>query len=99
MRFSDSGNAIAASCRTTAVGEHGRVAMDRWKLRAIPEALLDRYIAEGWWTDAGLGDMVAEGLDAMRAAAFEVHSKVHPWSGTFGDVDRAARALARSLRE
>src|SRR5262245_34114391 len=43
--------------------------------------------------------MVADGLNAMRAAAFGVHSKVHPWSGTFGDVDRAARAMARSLRE
>ena len=28
-----------------------------------------------------------------------MHSKVHPWSGTFGDVDRAARSLAASLRE
>ena len=34
----------------------------------------------------------------MRGDAFCVHSAVHPWSGTFADVDRAARALATSLR-
>jgi len=73
--------------------------IDRWPLRAVPNVLRERYIEQGWWTDAGLGDMVADGLDAMRAAGFDVHSKVHPWSGTFGDVDRAARSLARSLRE
>src|SRR5262249_39306228 len=42
--------------------------------------------------------MVATGLDAMRGDRFCVHSAVHPWSGTFADVDRAARALATSLR-
>ncbi len=68
-------------------------------MRDVPEALRQRYLDEGWWTDASLGDMVADGLDAKAAAPFEVHSKVHPWSGTFGDVDRAARSLARSLRD
>ena len=27
-----------------------------------------------------------------------VHSKVRPWRGTFGEVDRAARSFAASLR-
>jgi acyl-CoA synthetase (AMP-forming)/AMP-acid ligase II len=30
--------------------------------------------------------------------AFRVRSQVHPWDGTFADIDRAARALASSLR-
>ena len=70
---------------------------DRWGLRTVPEDLVARYLAEGWWTDATLGAMVDDGLDRMGDAAFRVHSHVRPWSGTFGDVDRAARALAGSL--
>jgi acyl-CoA synthetase (AMP-forming)/AMP-acid ligase II len=42
--------------------------------------------------------MVAEGLGRMGGVAFRVHSKVRPWRGTFADVDRAARALAGTLR-
>src|SRR4051812_48589619 len=68
-----------------------------WQLRAVPEHLARRYVAEGWWTDASLGDMVASGLATRAGTAFRVRSKVHPWSGTFADVDRAARALASSL--
>src|SRR3954453_7366642 len=40
---------------------------------------------------------VAEGLAHMRDVGFRVRSKVRPWSGTFADVDRAARSLAASL--
>ena len=36
---------------------------DAWQLRTVPAALGERYVAEGWWTDDGLGDMVAAGLD------------------------------------
>jgi acyl-CoA synthetase (AMP-forming)/AMP-acid ligase II len=64
----------------------------------VPADLVERYVAEGWWTDASLGTMVADGLTARRGAPFRVRSKVRPWSGTFADVDRAARALAASLR-
>src|SRR5690349_10851517 len=41
--------------------------------------------------------MVADGLGSMGDAAFRVRSAVHPWRGTFSDVDRAARALAATL--
>jgi acyl-CoA synthetase len=70
----------------------------RWHLRTVPEHLARRYRAEGWWNDASLGAMVAVGLGATRGAGFRVHSKVHPFEGTFGDVDRAARSLAATLR-
>jgi acyl-CoA synthetase (AMP-forming)/AMP-acid ligase II len=70
----------------------------RWPLRTVPDELVARYLDEGWWTETSLGDMVADGLDAMAGAGFRVHSKVRPWSGTFADVDRAARGLAASLR-
>ena len=70
---------------------------DRWTPRAVPPDLGERYRAEGWWTDTTLGDMVAGGLDAMGDVGFRVRSAVRPWTGTFADVDRAARALAASL--
>ncbi len=70
----------------------------KWGLRTVPDALVSSYIERGFWTDASLGDMVAAGLGSKGAAAFRVHSQVHPWAGTFGDVDRAARSLAASLR-
>ena len=72
--------------------------MSRWQLRTVPEELVERYVAEGWWTDESLGDMVASGLGAMRDETLAVHSAVRPWRGTMGDVDRAARAFAGALR-
>ena len=42
--------------------------------------------------------MVAAGLDRMGATPFRVRSSVHPWTGTFAEVDRSARALAGALR-
>jgi acyl-CoA synthetase (AMP-forming)/AMP-acid ligase II len=64
----------------------------------VPDDLAQRYHAEGWWNDTTLGAMVADGLGARGAMAFHVHSKVRPWTGTFTDVDRAARTLAGALR-
>ncbi|MBL8776842.1 MAG: AMP-binding protein [Acidimicrobiales bacterium] len=70
----------------------------RWARRPIPEDVTQRWIADGWWRDESLGDMVAAGLERLGDTRFEVHSKFRPWSGTFGDVDRAARSMATELR-
>lgn len=75
-----------------------RGAGPRWARRPLPDELAPRYLAEGWWNDASLGDMVADGLRTLSGTTFQVHSKVRPWSGTFADVDRAARSFAASLR-
>ena len=64
-----------------------------------PRELVERYTAEGWWTDETFGDTVAGAADTMGDATFAVHSKVRPWRGTFADVDRSARAFAASLRD
>jgi acyl-CoA synthetase len=80
------------------VGEANSVAGERWGLRSVPEDLVRRYTAAGHWTDATLGDMVAEGLAGMGPTEFRVHSRSRPWRGRFSDVDRAARALAGALR-
>jgi acyl-CoA synthetase (AMP-forming)/AMP-acid ligase II len=67
-------------------------------MRIIPEDLTKRYVAEGWWTQETLGDLVASGLAANPATAFHVHSEVRPYSGTFGEVEIQARRLAAGLR-
>ncbi|MBN2621831.1 MAG: AMP-binding protein [Acidimicrobiales bacterium] len=74
------------------------IGQDGWRLRSVPSHLAERYRAEGWWTDATLGDMVAGGLGRLGHVGFRVRSAVRPWEGTFADVDRAARALATELR-
>ena len=47
----------------------------------MPDDLARRYRAEGWWTDATLGGMVADGLAGQGRAGFEVHSRVRPVEG------------------
>ncbi len=74
------------------------IGTERWRLRSVPADLAGRYRAAGWWTDATLGDMVADGLTRMADVPFRVRSDVRPWSGTFAEVDRAARSLAALLR-
>jgi acyl-CoA synthetase len=81
------------------VTDTGTAATGRWQLRSVPAALAQRYVAEEWWTDESMGDVVAKGLAAMRDSAFAVYSAVRPWRGTVGDVDRAARAFAGGLSE
>ena len=70
---------------------------ERWPRRPIPPDLAEHYRRSGWWTDATLGAMVADGLSGMHDVAFRVRSSVRPWDGTFADVDGAARRLAAAL--
>jgi acyl-CoA synthetase len=80
------------------VTQSSTTGQQRWRLRPVSPDLAARYRAEGWWTDATLGDMVADGLGRMGDVGFRVRSQVRPWDGTFADVDRAARSLAAELR-
>ncbi len=81
------------------MGESSSTGADRWGLRSVPADLAQRYLADGWWTDATLGRTAADGLAEMGGAGFQVHSQTRPWRGTFSEVDRAARSLAGSLRD
>ena len=76
----------------------GDNAGSRWNLRTVPPELVERYTAEGWWTDETLGATVAGAVGRLADAELVVHSKVRPWRGTFGEVDRAARSFAASLQ-
>jgi acyl-CoA synthetase len=69
----------------------------RWPQRPLPDDLRQRYLTEGWWGDATLAAMVAEGLAGLGRVRFQVHSDVHPYDGTFEEFDRAARSLAAAL--
>jgi len=79
------------------VAHRGSTIAERWGLRLPPADLVRRYTEEGWWTDATLGSLAAEGLAAMADVDFTVRSKVRPYRGTFADLDRSARCLAAAL--
>jgi acyl-CoA synthetase (AMP-forming)/AMP-acid ligase II len=66
-------------------------------MRTTAPEIVERYVAEGWWTDESLGSMVATGLTAAAKADFRVHSSSNPWYGKIHSVDNAARTLARNL--
>jgi acyl-CoA synthetase len=70
-----------------------------WALRSVPAELVERYLAEGWWTDQTLGARVADAVGPLHDVPFAIHSDVRPWRGTFGEIDRAARSFAASLVE
>ncbi|GAB89545.1 AMP-binding protein [Gordonia rhizosphera] len=67
-------------------------------MRTIPDELVTRYEAHGWWTLDSLGDLVVRGLDANPDLRFAVHSDVRPWTGTIREVHGVARKLAGGLR-
>ncbi len=67
----------------------------RWALRATPPALAERYLAEGWWTDDTLGELLHTRLREEAALTFRVWSATRPTTDTVGAVhDRAARFAA-----
>jgi acyl-CoA synthetase (AMP-forming)/AMP-acid ligase II len=68
-------------------------------VRPVPEALRERYRAEGWWTDETLGAFVDRRLGAWPDATINIWSEARPWHGTFADVHADARRLATALAD
>ena len=75
----------------------GSVEAPRWVLREAAAEDRQRYRAEGWWPDHSVGERIAGALAAHRALPFVIHSRTHPWKGTFGDVLTLARRAATGL--
>jgi acyl-CoA synthetase (AMP-forming)/AMP-acid ligase II len=57
-----------------------------------------QYIADGWWSDQTLGQVLWTGLANGDAFEFVVHSATRPWSGTLGDVGILARRAATGMQ-
>src|SRR5919198_2305241 len=70
-----------------------------WKLREVPQELEQRYVREGFWTNETLGEVLANGLRENPSHPFAVRSEVHPYRGTFADVEQMARRVAGWLRK
>ncbi|MEI8000483.1 MAG: AMP-binding protein [Actinomycetes bacterium] len=68
-----------------------------WDLREVPDALRERYLAEGWWTDDTFASWLEERCSARPDLDFRVWSDLHPWSGTIGDLSRDSLHLAGAL--
>src|SRR4051812_22671597 len=103
MQFSDCDNAVGRGFLARDYGPRGHqrggghvAGTDArgWGRRTVPEELRTRYLAEGWWTDQTVGQLVEAGLRANGDAAFRVNSGSPPFGGSFGDIGRDARRLA-----
>jgi acyl-CoA synthetase (AMP-forming)/AMP-acid ligase II len=69
----------------------------RWAAREVPPALRERYLAEGWWTDDTLGQLVDRSLRAAPDATVNVWSQSRPWHGSYAGVHADALRLVRAL--
>ncbi len=70
---------------------------DAWGLRPIEGDLRALYVANGWWTDESLGQLLATGLARSPQHAIRIYSDRRPWSGTYGEVHSLARRVAGGL--
>jgi acyl-CoA synthetase (AMP-forming)/AMP-acid ligase II len=66
--------------------------------RVVDNEHTRRYLAEGFWRDQSLGELLAAGLHDAREHPFTVRSDRFPYRGTLGEVDAMARRLAVGLR-
>ena len=69
----------------------------RWPQRPIPQHLVERYEAGGWWTNDTLGGSVADWLRAAPDATVNTWSKVRQWRGMYAEIDAEARQLIALL--
>ena len=65
-----------------------------WTLRSTAADLVERYLAEGLWTDDTLGELLDRQLRDETDLEFRIWSRTRPWRGTMGDVYDGARTFA-----
>jgi len=80
-------------------GETARGAADarEWPLRALPEALRDRYRSSGSWTDETLGAFLHRLVVRHPRLGFRIWSRTRPFEDDLGGVYRRALGLAGGL--
>jgi acyl-CoA synthetase len=66
--------------------------------RVVDEQDARRYVAEGFWGDGSLGELLGAGLHDAASHPFTVRSDRMPYRGTLGEVDALARRVATGLR-
>lgn len=70
---------------------------EKWGIREIPADLRARYLAEGYWDDRTLGEILATALAASPDQDLHVHSKLRPSRNTYAEVEQEARRFAAGL--
>jgi len=70
----------------------------RWTLVGPDPERAERYRSTGLWTDDTLGELLDRRLREQADHDVRVWSATRPWSGTVGDVHRAAARFAGSLQ-
>src|SRR5262245_20331790 len=73
------------------------MANPRWPLREVPAALRERYLAEGWWSDRTLGELVDRSLRTAPDVAVNIWSESRPWHGSYADIRSDALRLVTAL--
>jgi acyl-CoA synthetase len=68
------------------------------ELRADDGERARRYCAEGSWTDATLGSILASGFAEAPGNEVVFRSDVNPWRGTYAEASEIARRVAGGLR-
>lgn len=68
-----------------------------WGVRSLPPDLAQRYVAEGFWRDESLGQLLAGAIADHPDLTVKIRSAVRPWTGTEGQVLDAARRLAGAV--
>ncbi len=83
--------------RRRPAGRGQRLSRD-WQLQ-LPDAERGRhYLANGWWTDDTLGQLLASARADHGDREFRIHSELRPWAGRLGDVFDEGSRLAAGLQ-
>jgi acyl-CoA synthetase len=72
--------------------------IDGGQLRSVPPELARQYLAEGFWRDESLGQMLDGAISEQPGVRLKIHSTTRPFTGTFAEVLEASRRLAGALR-
>ena len=70
----------------------------RFELSPMPDELAEHYLAEGFWDDRTLGQLLSDSLHEDPDRRFRIWSPTNPYVGTAGEVYQEALRVAGGLR-